>query len=417
MENIFLRSIKVAGKLVCYKFEVSPGLKPFFTTDCLFVEYDRDMSEVPLSILSIPFVSSVIPLIWLTNSILWVHELDRTYYDSLKALRAAYQANMPGCALGGRLVSNYLVNNCFGPDREETHGAILLFSGGLDAHVSYIRHHKESLTLMNIQGWLPRPEDESDAQRADFSDTAKFANAQGKDASLVKSNFATIIDIPHLHKRITRRLHMNYWHDFQHSIAFIGIAIPVALQRNTPRIYIASSYTVGRRVFCASLPDTDNEHRFAGTGHVVHDGFELSRQDKVAQLVEYQQSTGKSYPIRVCSFNDRNDCVCPKCFRTITAIVAEGGDPTDFGFELPLDKVAFYENYVRNHWIEFGIEKEAVHYWPATKKRMVENMEAVQDKKFAEWFLKKDFVGERHRAVRRYRIKNFFKLVWKRLKQ
>ncbi len=80
MGDIQLHEIIVSKNIVRYRFSVSDNLKKFFTTDEMFVCYNQDVSDLPESILIIPFVGSIIALTWLTDSTLWVKEIDESYY-------------------------------------------------------------------------------------------------------------------------------------------------------------------------------------------------------------------------------------------------------------------------------------------------------------------------------------------------
>ena len=65
---------------------------------------------------------------------------------------------------------------------------------------------------------------------------------------------------------------------------------------------------MGEYVHCASYVSTDGEFKFAQYGGCVHDGSELTRQDKAHVIVEHVKKLNRDYPIRVCSFNDKNCC-------------------------------------------------------------------------------------------------------------
>jgi len=78
MENIILKNIHFDKNVVCYNFEVSPGLKKYFNSDKLWIEYDESLNDCPTSILTIPFVSIMLPIMWVTDAVLWVDELDFT---------------------------------------------------------------------------------------------------------------------------------------------------------------------------------------------------------------------------------------------------------------------------------------------------------------------------------------------------
>lgn len=417
VKGILLTSINVSGNTVKYKFEVSEHLLPYLTTNEMFVKYDRNIEDIPLSILTIPFVGALIALTWVTDSVLWVKEIDETFYNAIKDLKVAYQELYPHFKFGGRFVAAYRKFNEIKKNNAENSDTLLMFSGGIDAHASFIDNlHKKPL-LCNIQGWLKNSEDTSKAQEADFRDVAGFAKKQGLDFGLIKSNFAILINPTYFTKRIGKKLGDSWWHGFQHSMAFIAIGIPLAFLTGRKEIIISSSFHLGSKAICASYPTTDTEFKFADVGHTIHYGFDMCRQDKVKKIVEYQQRTGEPYPIRVCSFNDHNCGVCVKCFRTILGIISEKGDISNFGFEKPTNMREYYEAYIKTHFIEFGVDKEARVYWPDIKKRIKENYKEIEEKDFVDWFLAADLVGDRKKAVRKYRFKNFVPLVIKRLKK
>lgn len=410
MDGILLKDLRVDGNLVTYTFEARGGIKEYFNTDTFFIEYNQDMTSVPKSILTIPFVSSLIPLMWLTNTVMWVEELDRTFYDCIFKVQAAYQRLYYYYDLKGNLVPAKLVENTFEPQRE----SLLLFSGGIDANTTYVRIREKNPLLFNIQGWYKNLNDLDEAAEADIRDIAKFAEREKLDFTFAKSNFAVLLDNAVFAKNIQKKLGDSWWHGFQHSMAFISLAIPLAYLCNIQTIYIASSVPMGEYVKCASYVTTDGEFRYARVGKCVHDGSELTRQDKVHVMVEYANQK-EEYPIRVCSFNDRNCCACDKCFRSILGITAEGGDIKKYGFYIDGSVKDHFEKIMEDRAQTFNIRGESKLHWPAIKRRMQENYAAIQDKEFVDWFMSYDFEAARKKALRNYYRKNFFKIVKRKL--
>lgn len=78
MDDIILKKTVVEGGRVSFHFETRGRLKAYFTTDTLFVKYHHSVENVPVSLLNSIFVSSILPLMWLTDTIMWVDEIDRT---------------------------------------------------------------------------------------------------------------------------------------------------------------------------------------------------------------------------------------------------------------------------------------------------------------------------------------------------
>ena len=418
MDNIILKSIDIEGSIIYYHFEVSEGIRKYFNTDILWIDYGKDLSSVPKSILVIPFVGSLVALSWVTDSVFWVEEIDKTFYYSLRNLKIAYQELYPQYILGGRFVSAYLKgNDVDGPQRASDSDALLLFSGGVDANASYLRNIAKKLLLCNIQGWFEDPSSVLSQADADKRDITEFAIANSVQFQFIRSNFANVIDADYYQKKIGRRIGYNWWYGFQHSMAFISIAIPIAFAKGINEIIIASSYFIGSSSLCASYPTTDIEFRFAESGHTIHDGFELDRQDKIRLLVEHQKMMRRPYPLRVCSFNDHNCCECEKCFRTMLAITAECGDVRDFGFTI--------NGTLKDHFVEvlnkrealMGFDHEREAYWPAIEFAMRKNHELMdsEQKALVDWFLNYDFKRGKRRALRGYYLRNLFPILKRKL--
>ena len=412
MDGIILKRIHVNKGYVEYTFEATGILKQYFLSEKLFIEYNEDMSDVPKSILVVPFVASILPLMWVTNTVMWVEEIDRTFYDSIFNVQAAYQRLFSHYKLKGNLVPARFVNNVLDLKRD----SLLLFSGGLDANCTYVRIHKNKPLLFNIQGWYKTPTDTNVAAEADFRDIRDFAIKRNLDSSFAKSNFAVIVNADLWSKNIQKKLGASWWFGFQHSMAFISIAIPIAYKYGIGAIYIASSIPMGEYMLCASHVTTDSEFKYASSGKCVHDGSELVRQEKVKAVVDFQKNLGEPYPIRVCSFNDHNCCECEKCFRTVLGLVAELADVKDFGFDI--------DGPLKDHWSDvmyhrsglMGFDSEMIH-WPYIIPRMKENYDKMnqEQKDFVDWFLYADFPKMQKRSRIRYYKHNFLSILKRKL--
>lgn len=413
MDGVILKEIKVTGNHVDYHFEATGILKPYFTTNTLFIEYQEDMSSVPLSILTIPFVACIIPLMWVTNTVMWVKEIDSTFYNAVLRIHDAYQRLYSHFPLKGNIIpANFIENKL-----EVKSDSLLLFSGGLDANCSYVRIRNTKPLLFNIQGWYKKLTDIDNAADADIRDVNTFATSEGLDSTFAKSNFAVLVREDLWSKNIRPKFGDSWWHGFNHSMAFISIAIPLAWNHGIPNIYIASSVPMGEYCMCASHVTTDSEFRYAILGRCIHDASELVRQDKVRTVVEYQKITGKPYPMRVCSFNDHNCCECEKCFRTVLGLVAEAVDIRNFGF--------YTDKSLKEHWAEvmyrrsglMSFKSERVLHWPYIISRMKENYAKMnqEQKDFVDWFLSFDFKKAKREGLLRYYRQNFFSILKRKL--
>lgn len=411
MDGVILKKIDVDKNQVEFYFEATGKIKKYFNTNKFFIDYEQDMSSVPKSILTIPFVASLIPLMWLTDTVMWVEELDRTFYDSIFKIQSAYQRLYYHYPLKGNLVPAKLVENVYIPEQK----SLLLFSGGIDANTTYIRIKDHNPLLFNVQGWYKNRNENIFSADADIRDISAFAQSESLSFTFAKSNFAVLVNIDAFNK-IKKRLGDSWWHGFQHSMGFISIAIPVAFLSKIEKIYIASSVPMGEYVKCASYLTTDGEFRFAAVGGCIHDGSELTRQDKVHVLVNYAKQNNKEYPLRVCSFNDHNCCECDKCFRSILGIVAEGGDIKNFGFFINGSLKDHFSAIMSARAHTFNIKGESSLHWPAIKKKMNENYTTIEDKEFVDWFLNYDFEKARKTTLKNYYTKNFWKILKRKLR-
>ena len=147
-KKIVLQNITIEGCLVKYEFSVSQELKRFFNTKTLFLRYDQAMTNVPLSILSIPFVNCMAGLSWLTDAMLFVDEIDETYYNALKQIKVAY-SELHSINLKGMFVPSVVRRN----EMPANDKYLLLFGGGVDCHSSFLRNRDRVSGVINIYGW------------------------------------------------------------------------------------------------------------------------------------------------------------------------------------------------------------------------------------------------------------------------
>lgn len=411
MDNIILNDIVINKNIVFYHFKVTGETSSFFRSDTMFFEFPCDVSNIPQSILVLPFVASIYSLTWFNNSILWVPEIDRTFLMSLREVKQSFQEMHYDFQFRGKIVPSKIIDNHI----EQSDDAILLFGGGVDAHCSFIRNKTVISRIVNVQGWFESLDAVDKGADDDYRHCKLFAESQNIVFLYVRSNFATMINSSKIDHLYSKRLRESWWHGFQHSQAFISTAMVLAFKYGVSNIYIASSNTTGDQVACASDVTTDSMFSFAENGRVVHDAFELNRQEKIKIIVDYQKKTGKPYPLKVCSFNDHNCCECEKCFRTIIEIVAENGDVNAFGFDVPTSLKNYYQDVVYRRIGLWGIGFESKIYWTKTRERMLENYDQIKDKEFVDWFLNFDFVKAHRQGLLRYYRQNFFSILKRKL--
>lgn len=409
--DIILKKITLNKTIISYEFETCGNISKLLKKQELWIDYGSPINNIPESILTIPFISIMLPLIWVSNATLWITKIDRTFYDATFKLRRAYSDLYPNFSLKGKIIPSYIIDNYL-PIKND---GFMLFSGGLDAHTSYIRNIDIIKQLINIQGWYKSRNEINKVAENDFSKISIFAKKNNLEFYGIKSNFATLVSLKY-YKKYAKKMGDSLWHGFQHSMAFISITIPLVYKKNGGQIIIASSFTVGDERVCASYPTTDNEFRFAKHGKVKHDGFELSRQDKIRLIVNHQKNIKTSYPIQVCSFNNGNCCKCEKCFRTILGLIAEGANIEDFGFKIDELLLEYHQNYFKKNIAFFGVANESQTHWPYIIKRMHENYyKLTKYHDFINWFLNYNFKKEKRKAILKYYVFNFFSIIKRKI--
>lgn len=410
MNGITLDNIVVDKNRVDYFFSIQGDLQKYFNkNNHMFLEYNHDLSEIPNSILAIPFVSNVIPLIWITNSSLKVKDLDKSFFDCLTNVKAAYQMMFPNVPFHGSLIVSSINENKYIP----THEAASFFSGGLDAVTTFTRiKHKKPL-LITEYGWHDDEIQMSEVWDSDKENVVSFAEKHGLENILIQSNYGTFIIASNIDYDFRKRLGDSWWHGLHHGLAIISAAIPIAYKLKIDCLYIASSNTPLFKTSCASDPTVDNEIRYA-SGKVFHDGFELTRQDKVRVVVDHYLVTKEPLSIRVCFKNKENCCNCEKCLRTILGIVAEGENPENFGFNIPYPFSTHLKLFLERE-VKFLTDTFIAIYWKKTQERMIANKDKVIFKELLDWYLDYDFEAERKKALLKYRLTKFFPIIKRKI--
>lgn len=260
MQKIILNKIVVNQNRVDYFFTIEGNLQKYFNRkNHMFLEYNHDISEIPNAILTIPFVANVMPLMWITDSTLTVDHLDKSFYDCLIDVKAAYQKMFPNIAFKGLLVVDKIEEHIYAPELK----AASLFSGGLDAVTTFIRIKDKKPLLITEYGWHDDTVQESEVWNADKENAVSFAELYGLENILIQSNYGTFIHAQSIDYDYHKRLGDSWWHGLHHGLAIISAAIPIAFKLKIECIYIASSNSPLFQVACASDPTVDNNIRYA----------------------------------------------------------------------------------------------------------------------------------------------------------
>lgn len=376
MNDFFqIKEIIKENKKVIINYECSDTMKKYFCSDMFYAEYDFNIDDLPNSILVIPFICNLLPLLWINNVKLVVDEIDKAFIESIQMFKKGYDEMYPEIEFKEiEIKVKKIINNV-----QECKNVGTFFSGGIDAFATLFAHIVEMPKLITVWG--------ADISTTDFSgwectknNVNKVAQMFELDAQYIKSNFKEMFNTSELNKLIVR-CPDKWWHGFQHGIGLIGLAAPIAYKFNMKIIYIASSYTKKDKVTCASHPTIDNFVRFYNT-EIIHDQYEFNRQEKIENIVNFTKKVKKFPNIHVCweSSGGKNCCYCEKCCRTIMGIYAANGDSSKYGFDaINMKKIKNRMNYLNN------IDVTVTPMWNDIIEYYKKNKEKNEYKEIIEW--------------------------------
>ena len=331
--RLVVRSVKVDDQdktTVRYEYDViGPWNKWVMPEEEFSVSYSEEIDEVPESILVLPLLANFLPLAWLRNASIELPECDADFYDSIPEFKEGYSKMFPEASFRGIVTAGDLVRNVKKPNGKTA----LMFSGGVDAFATLIRHADAKPELFMIFGADvgTRRNNTIRVMRSLLNQTAEDFGLREMWCSSTMRNVFRRMLLDHM----VRKLGDTWWHGFQHGIGMLSHIAPMAWNHGIDTVLIASSFTENDTYTCASDPTIDNYVRFCGT-NVVHDGYELTRIMKIDAINKYKKEKGYPAFVRVC-INPRigegkNCCTCEKCIRTILDMYACGYDPKEFGF-------------------------------------------------------------------------------------
>lgn len=381
--RITLNAVEVCQNTVTYQYSITEGLSPYFCKSSqFFVEYmvdgmPLDLQQVPVSILAIPFVCNVLPIVWLTDAELIVPELDKDFYESISEFKQGYidmhkDASFKGIVSVGKVVENIPA---------VTGRSASFFSGGVDAWCTLTRHLVEKPDLIavwgadiqfdNVAGW-------------NILRDALTESAQELSLPLITihSSFRKFINEGALDNAFFSVLHDGWWHGAQHGIGLIGHAAPCNYLRGVSTQYIAASFSPeDGALSCASWPTIDNFVRYSDC-KTVHDAF-IQRQDKIKQIISYRRQYNTDIKLHVCwqSVGGKNCCRCEKCYRTIMGIVLEGDSASQYAFPESDWSYSAMRDFMREQ-LAIPFDPVVAKYWKQLQSTFIENKAMLRAKPY-----------------------------------
>lgn len=332
--KVTLNEIKITlqGKRVEYDYTVDKSITKYFTNKRYYVEYDIDVSNVPESILVIPFLANFAPIAWFAGFDIDVNDLDSTFFYSLQNIKTEFSKYYPELKDNASL----LVSKKRTTNDIETDKTAMLFSGGVDAYTTFFRHFDEIPDLITIKGADMKIEDE-----IQWNEVIQYNENQ---IILKKNNkFYIESNIRDFYSFEVDKLlkNLGWWGYIQHGLALTAVCAPLAFIRKYRTIYIASSYTRKENydsIIWGSMPEIDNKVIWSNT-MIKHDAEELTRQEKISFIAKKSNNLKTIPQLRVCYSDIKNglNCSkCEKCLRTIFALMILNSNPNEYGFDVDI---------------------------------------------------------------------------------
>ena len=393
MSYIKLNKIDILGNSkIVYDYSISNDLKKYFNLkEEYFIDYFEDISTIPKAILTVPFILNIIPLIWITNSDLIIDEIDETFYESIPSIKKGYIDMYENVEFKGNIKVNKIVNCNYKP----TNRTATFFSGGLDSHSTMFNHLDTKPDLVTLWGSDIDLEDIEGWNKV-YQELKEIAQSYELKNVFIKSSFRKIINEGELYKSFYNILHVNWWYGMQCGVGIIGHIAPYAWKYKLSTQYIASSECItDGKVRSGSYPTIDNAVKF-GSCNVYHDQFNYSRQDKTKYILKECISKNIKINLRVCwkSTGGYNCCQCEKCYRTIFAILVEGNNPNDFGFDISKRDLKKIKNHIQ--YTDLLLNSNTNKSWDEIKRAALENKELLKSKlyyKDIKWIYNYNFIN------------------------
>lgn len=335
----------------------------FHNTGC----FKFSAENIPESILTLPVTLYLLPATWFYGIDLVVPSIDKTLYDSLPSIYAAYSKiygpfKKEWC---GKLVAKSIVENKMPESRFDN---IVFFSGGVDAVHAGINNPGKRNILVSV------PSIEGPSYSSKNIAGQNFLMAKSKliqDFSIVSesnwlmitNNFrADIFDdakIQNELKQVFKLQSLAFQADGWFGIKYLANLLssaPFAYAMGIKNMIMGSSFEQLEDTPAVNLdgsnPDLTDSIRFANVSFGEQDGLHMRRSQKVRDVVEWCGVHNKKAHFWAC-YHDKKEqcCMCHKCVRTLLNILCTKENPVDWGF-VNFDENKFSKLIRSYHYLE-----------------------------------------------------------------
>jgi len=366
-------SLERKGKSeISFRFNCPPRLRKYFLEDVFSIKYSINIHNLDESILYIPAVGLIGPIAWATGADLYLESLDKNFLSSLREISSIFVNQYPNFKGGTHYYIPKTPSNQFKGTR-----SCMLFSAGIDSLTTYIRHKDEKPILIHVRG-IDFDRNTS-GWRIMQARLLQFTSKEKVHTVFVETNYHDVIDpvgemlLSLDYKVYEKRNSLDWWAPVSHGLFLISLCAPIMAKFKAKKLYIASTHTDEFKKAWGSKPSIDNKIRFADC-IVIHDGYELSRQDKIRLLKRYKEYLKF---LKSCNYNAAYNCgKCRKCLYTIAGLVLEGIDPNMCNFINVNDETfSLIKQAILNNMIDTD---DLLFMWRDIQRHIPENLEYIE---------------------------------------
>ena len=388
MEAIKLNGIRKSGNRAVYSVSFPEDVKKVLrSNDDFFIELpdDKSIENIPDSVLTIPFVGTMLGIAMCFDCDIEVDALDKEYFEDVKELLNEYRKMYTKATFNVNVKAKSIENNVAAV--QEGDACSVFFTGGVDATSAMIGVESKKPILINIWGGdVPFDDHNYHSQFTQYLEELK-SKTNVSDYTFIKSNCRILLveqKIDKLYrKKIDRKDYHGYWSSIAHIVAMTSIMAPYVYLTGIKNHYIGSSYKAEGKVFRGdgNSEEIISKIHYLGCKFIPQDS-DITRVQKAERIVKYQEGRDDSIlDLRVCWYRNelgRNCSCCEKCMRTIMEIAANGGDPNKFGFEVDEAKYRYIKDYLENNVVNKA-------FWESTKECFVNNSGKIALDKNLDW--------------------------------
>lgn len=354
------------GDVIRYEVRESPGLGLLRQEKVdLFIRYhfsegaSCDLSGLPPSILALPISIYMATVTWFYDVELVIPEMDKTLYDALPNIYAAYskvygpfKEAWRGKVTVGKVVENHPCGN-------PRYDKVVFFSGGVDACHAGIDNPGRRSLLVSIPDIECGARNEGALREEKFALIKNFAAIVNSDWLLITNNFNMCLfrdakvnqELKTARGLSSAAFRFDGWFGIKYLPNMCSVA-PVAYLTGVASLVMGGTFEMlewkPNHNEDGANPALSDAITFANVSFAEQDALLGRRTPKVKTVIDWCKERGVRMKLWTCFSDQATQCgFCTKCVRTELNILCAGENPKDWGFD-GFDERKF-ERHVRSY--------------------------------------------------------------------